>query len=417
MSPALPIFGFWLLAVVAPSQATTTDGGLSFEKDVRPILKRNCFQCHGEGEKLKGGLDLRLRRFMVKPNEDGDVAVVPGDPEKSELVRLVKEGEMPKKAAPLPEKDVAVLTRWVQEGAKTLRPEPETVPKVWFTEEERAWWAFQPMKHPQAPTVKAKGLVRTPIDAFLLAKLEAQGLSFSPEADKRTLVRRVAVDLTGLPPTPEEIDTFLADTAPDAYERMVERYMASPHYGERWGRHWLDVAGYADSDGYSDVDPVRLWAWKYRDYVIRAMNADKPFDEFIREQVAGDEMIHQPLDVTNPAEVDRLTATGFLRMVPDGTGAAGDQTVTRNAVVAETIKVVSSSLLGITVGCAQCHDHRLDPVPQTDYYRMRAIFEPALDPAHWRAPGARLVSLMTPQARAPAGASSAEKPTTPAPLQ
>jgi mono/diheme cytochrome c family protein len=385
-----------LQAVNAPAP----DHDPSFERDARPIFKRHCFQCHGEGEKLKGGVDLRLRRFTVLPDEDGKPFLIPGDPEKSELIKLVREGEMPKKAAPLKPEEIAILENWVRTGAKTLHPEPETVPKFYFTEEERNYWAFQPISHPAVPKVKEAARVRTPVDAFLLQALEAKGLTFSPEADPETLIRRVSIDLTGLPPTPDEVDLFLADTAPDAYERMVERYLASPHYGERWGRHWLDVAGYADSDGYSDVDPVRPWAYKYRDYVIRSINADKPFDRFIREQLAGDELAKVPWNLQDLDTVEKLTATGFLRMVPDGTAGAADQTVARNAVVAETIKVVSSSLLGITVGCAQCHDHRLDPVPQADYYRMRAIFEPALNTVKWRIPAARLVSLMSPQARA-----------------
>jgi hypothetical protein len=375
---------------------------LTFERDVRPILKKHCFMCHGEGEKTKGGVDLRLRRFMVKPSEEGHLPIVPGKPEESELIQLVREGEMPQKAKPLAPAEIATLEKWVAQGAKTVRPEPETVPTIFITEEEREFWAFQPLKNPPVPTVKAADRVRTPIDAFVLAKLESTGLGLSPDADQRTLIRRVYLDLTGIPPTPEEIELYLSDIGKDAYERMVERALASPQYGERWGRHWLDVAGYADSDGYTDTDPVRAWAFKYRDYVIRAFNADKPFDRFIQEQLAGDEMVKQPYRALKPEDVDKLTATGFLRTVPDGTAAAPaeQQPIARNAVVAETIKVVSSSLLGITVGCAQCHDHRLDPVPQIDYYRMRAIFEPALDTAKWRVPAARLVSLMSDADRA-----------------
>jgi mono/diheme cytochrome c family protein len=409
----LPLFRSSVLALafVLPNallanalQQTAGARELTYERDVRPILKRNCFQCHGEGEKVKGGVDLRLVRFMVKPSEEGNLPVVPGKPDESEMIKLLREGEMPKKAKPLPEAQIATLEQWIRQGAKTVRPEPEQVPKVWITEEERDFWAFQPIKTWPVPKVKAADRVRTPIDAFLLQKLEEKGLSFSADADKRTLMRRVYLDLLGLPPSLDDVDLYLNDTAPDAYERMVDRALASPHYGERWGRHWLDVAGYADSDGYTDADPVRLWAFKYRDYVIRAFNADKPFDEFIREQLAGDEMVKPPYKELKPADLDRLTATGFLRMVPDGTAAAttNDQPVARNAVVAETIKVVSGSLLGITVGCAQCHDHRLDPIPQQDYYRMRAIFEPVLDPAKWRTPAGRLVSLMSDADRAKA---------------
>ncbi len=379
---------------------------LTFERDVRPILKHRCFQCHGEGAKLKGDLDVRLRRFLVEPHgDDKAVALVPGKPEDSEMIKLVREGEMPKKGKPLPAVEIATLEQWIAQGAKTARAEPQEVPKVWITEEDREFWAFQPIKRPAAPKVQnLKSEIRNPIDSFILARLEAEGLSFNPEADKPTLLRRVMLDLTGLPPTPEETATFLADEAPDAYERMVERALASPHYGERWGRHWLDVAGYADSDGYNEADPVRPWAYKYRDYVIRSLNADKPFDQFIREQLAGDEMVPQPYKHLTPEQTDKLTATAFLRMVPDGTAGAAtsEQKTTRNAVVAETIKVVSSSLLGMTVGCAQCHEHKHDPIPQADYYRMRAIFEPALDAEKWRGPGARLVSLMTDAERAKA---------------
>ncbi len=378
---------------------------LTFERDVRPILKKHCFQCHGEGEKLKGGVDLRLRRFMLEKREDGSPVMVPGHPEESEMIKLVRDGEMPAKGKKLPAKEIAVLEQWIAQGAKTARPEPEQVPKYFITEEEREFWAFQPIARPSVPAIRnPQSSIRNPIDAFLLTKLEAQGLSFNADADKPTLIRRVTLDLTGLPPTPDEIALFLADDTADAYERLVERVLASPHYGERWGRHWLDVAGYADSDGYTDADPVRPWAYKFRDYVIRSINADKPFDQFIREQLAGDEMVKPPFKNLAPDAVEKLTATGFLRMVPDGTAAAtaAEQKVARNAVVSETLKVVSSSLLGMTVGCAQCHDHRHDPIPQTDYYRMRAIFEPALDPEQWRVPNARLISLQPDAARAKA---------------
>ena len=396
MSLRIHCLAFFLCAVAAFATGAAA-AELTFERDVRPILKTHCFQCHGEGEKLKGGVDLRLRRLMLRPNKDGDPVLVPGKPAESEIVQVLRHGEMPEKGKPLSPAQIAIIEQWVAQGAKTARAEPAEVPKYFITEEEREFWAFQPIRRIDPPKVKNAALVRTPIDAFLLSKLEASGLTFNPEADRETLLRRVMLDLTGLPPTPEELDTFLADKNPDAYECMVERALASPHYGERWGRHWLDVAGYADSDGYTDADPVRPWSYQFRDYVIRSLNADKPFDQFIREQIAGDEMVKQPFKNLTPDDVDKLTATAFLRMVPDGTASAAtsEQKTARNAVVTETIKVVSSSLLGITVGCAQCHDHRLDPVPQTDYYRMRAIFEPALDTENWRLPGARLVSLMT----------------------
>ncbi|MEZ0256300.1 MAG: PSD1 and planctomycete cytochrome C domain-containing protein [Chthoniobacter sp.] len=404
----LPPYSILLAAAVfVPGVAFAEPRELTLEHDVRPILKEHCFHCHGEGEKLKGGVDLRLRRFMEKPTKDGDHVLIPGKPEESEMLRLVKEGEMPEKGKKLTAAEISTLEQWIAQGAKTARPEPEQVPKVWITEEEREFWAFKPMMPAKVPQVKNAAdtaRVRTPIDAFLLAKLESQGLGFNPDADKETLLRRVTLDLTGLPPTPEEVAIFVADDAPDAYERLVERLLASPHYGERWGRHWLDIAGYADSEGYTDADPVRLWAYRYRDYVIRSLNADKPVDQFIREQLAGDEMVKPPFKNLPPGDIDKLTATAFLRMVPDGTAAAatGEQIVARNAVVSETLKVVSSTLFGLTVGCAQCHDHKYDPIPQVDYYRMRAIFEPGFDLEHWRVPNGRLISLMTDEERSKA---------------
>ena len=400
-----------LIAAVASSASATE---LTFERDVRPILKTHCFHCHGEGESLKGGVDLRLRRLMLTPAEDGAHVMVPGKPDESEMVKLVREGEMPKKGKKLSAAELAVLEQWIAGGARTLREEPADVPKFFITEEERAFWAFQPIARPQAPAVENAARVRTPVDAFVLAKLEELGLQPAAEADSSTLLRRVTLDLTGLPPTPEELDAFLADTAPDAYERAVDRLLASPGYGERWARHWLDVAGYADSNGFTEADSVRPHAWRYRDYVIRSLNADKPWDRFIQEQLAGDELAdvdHHHLRGANedPARQELLTATGFLRMAPDGTGdEVPDPKLAQNQVIAETLKIVSSSLLGLTVGCAQCHDHRYDPIAQADYTRLRAIFEPALDWKKWRKPTERLISLYTAEQRAAADAIEAE---------
>ena len=236
---------------------------------------------------------------------------------------------------------------------------------------------------PTIPSFASTDRVRTLIDAVLLGRLREKGLSFSPDADRLTLIRRASFDLLGLPPTPEEIARFVADPAPDAYEQLIDRLLASPHYGERWGRHWLDVAGYADSCG-SIKDAPRPFAYHYRDYVIRALNADKPLNEFIVEQLAGDELVPQPHNNLSPDQIDKLAATGFLRMAVDPTGTVPDLEQAANQVVADTIKIVSSALLGLTVGCAQCHDHRYDPISQRDYYALRAVFEPALNPGHWR---------------------------------
>src|SRR5438445_1436483 len=298
----------------------------TFEKNIRPILKAHCFECHGEGQKLKAGLDLRLRRLMLKGGDDGPV-LVPGKPERSLLFKMVHSGEMPKRDKKLTREQLALIKQWIATGAQTSHPEPADLGKGGgITEEERAFWSFQPVRQPKVPATKPKDRARTPVDAFLVDALAKQRLGFSPDAEKITLLRRACLDLTGLPPTPAEVEAFLADTAPDAYERLIDRLLDSPHYGDRWRRHWLDIAGYADSDGYSDADPPRGYAYKYRDYVIRSFNADKPFDQFITEQLAGDELARatqaDPKDaLTDPQKRELLIATGFLRM-----GAAGTAT-------------------------------------------------------------------------------------------
>lgn len=385
------------LAVVGSSAAVAMADDLQFETSVRPILKARCFLCHGEEDKPKGGLDVRLVKLIAKGGESGS-AFTPGKSTTSLLWQRIESGEMPPSGKPLTAKEKATIKDWIDQGAKTARPEPETIaPESHWTDEERSYWAFQPVKRPPLPSVKQADLLRSPIDAFLLSELEQRSLSFSPQADARTLARRLSFDLLGLPPTPEFVEQFANDSSPEAYERLVETVLASPTYGERWARHWLDVAGYADSDGYTENDHVRQWAYRYRDYVIRSLNDDKPYDQFVLEQLAGDELLTPPFKSLTGDDADRLTATGFLRTAPDGTGEGGvDQNVARNDVVAETIKIVSSSLLGVTVGCAQCHDHRYDPISQKDYYRFRAIFEPALDWKNWQAKPARLVNMWSP---------------------
>jgi hypothetical protein len=397
-------FSLVFLAGVAPCSAafgrSAAGGPPVFEQHIRPILKANCFQCHGEGEKLNGRLDVRLKRLLLKGGKSGS-ALVSGKPAESLLVQRVTRGEMPPGKRKLTGDEVSLIARWVAAGAPTARPEPDSADP--FSDEERQFWSFRPILRPAVPHLPASstesGRASHAIDAFLLAQLAPHRLGFAPPADKVTLIRRATFDLLGLPPSPDEVDRFVADEAPDAYERLLDRLLASPHYGERWGRHWLDVAGYADSEGYTNDDPIRKESFRYRDYVIRCFNADKPFDEFIREQLAGDELIDPAVAAGGyknlaPDAVDKLVATGFLRMAPDGTGAGGvDQKLARNQVVSDTLKIVGTSLWGLTVGCAECHNHRYDPIPQTDYYRLRAVFEPALDGKAWRTPSARLVSL------------------------
>jgi hypothetical protein len=402
----------WLLGMFTAAQADPP----TFERDVRPVLKTYCLDCHGGGEKLSGNLDLRLKRFAVKGGDSGP-AIVPGNAAESLLIERIKAGEMPPTEKKVPAEKIPLIEQWIAAGALTGRDEPEQLPPgIDITPEERSFWSFRPIQRPDVPRFAGAGsqptqtdIVRTPIDAFLLARLRASGLRFAPPADRLTFIRRVAFDLTGLPPDPDEIGQFLGDQSADCYERMLEHFLQSPHYGERWGRHWLDVAGYADSEGNGTDDTPRPYAYKYRDYVIRSFNADKPFDRFIIEQMAGDELVPQPWTNMTVEQIDILAATGFLRMGIDGTATrAADEPLAANTMVADTIKIVSSSLLGLTVGCAQCHDHKYDPIPQSDYFRFRSVFEPALDPAHWRRPSGRLVSLYTDADRAKAAAVNAE---------
>ncbi len=412
-----PFSLFPLAACLFAVSTTLAAPAPTFEKDIRPILKAHCFDCHGEGEQLKGGLDVRLRRFLLAGGKDGP-AIVPGKPDRSELLRLVESNEMPKRDKKLTAAEKELLRRWIATGARTLRPEPDTLPAgtSGITEDERAFWSFQPIRQPEIPKTRSRDRVRTPVDAFLVVSMKPKGLRFSPDAEKITLLRRACLDLTGLPPTPEQTEAFLADTSEGAYERLVDQLLESRHYGERWGRHWLDVAGYADSDGYSDADPPRAYTYKYRDYVIRAFNEDKPFDRFLTEQLAGDELARatqanaSSVALSTEAQRDLLVATGYLRMAADGsaTDALTDRDAVRNQVVADTLKIVSTSLLGLSVGCAQCHDHRYDPIPQADYYRLRAVFEPAYDYKQWRTPGERLVSLYTDEDRKKAAEVEAE---------
>ena len=239
------------LGAAEPAESTTpveSAESPTFEAHVRPILKTHCFQCHGEEAEVEGSLDLRLVRLITAGGDSGP-ALVAGKPGESLLLERIESGEMPPGKSKLAPEEIAAIRRWIAGGARTARPEPENVAHAEFTDEEREFWAFQPITSPAVPKVEHAGRVRTPIDAFLLARLESHDLGFSPEAERTTLVRRAYLDLWGLPPTPEQVDAFVGDARPDAWERLIDELLASPHYGERWGRHWLDVAGYADSDG------------------------------------------------------------------------------------------------------------------------------------------------------------------------
>ena len=399
--PDCALFGavsvFLLMGAALDAQPPTNPPqSLTFEADVRPILKAYCLDCHGGAEKLSGGLDLRLRRFLVAGGESG-AAIQPGHSAESPLLRRMLDGEMPPGEKKVPADKIRIIEEWISTGARTAKEEPLTLePGIGITSEERSYWAFQPIRRPDVPAVNAANRVSNPVDAFILSKLEKQGLTINPEADRFTLLKRACFDLTGLPPSLEETQAFLNDQSPSAYEAMIDRLLESKHYGERWGRHWLDVAGYADSEGDGNTDTIRPYIYKYRDYVIRSLNQDKPLNQFLIEQLAGDELIPPPYKNMSPETIETLVATGFLRMAADPTASGqGDPDTSRNLVVSDTIKIVSSSLLGLSVGCAQCHDHRYDPIPQADYYRLRAVFEPALNWKGWVIPRDRVVSLYT----------------------
>jgi hypothetical protein len=393
-----PYWTFVVLSLMGVPALGADD--LTFEHDVRPVLKKHCFHCHGERGKKEGGQDLRLVRFMGRETDEGLRVVTPGDPEGSALMHLVRSGEMPDAETKLNAQEIALIERWIAQGARTQQTEPEALPDFYITDVEREFWSFQPIK-PTDPPASGDSAETHPIDRFVTARHREQGLTFAPSAGRPTLLRRASFDLLGLPPSPEELDAFEADMAPGAWERAIDRLLASPHYGERWGRHWLDAAGYADSNGSVEADSPRPHAWRYRDYVVEAINDDKPWDQFIQEQLAGDELAgvshgDTKAIVDDPAAREKLVATGFLRMAPDGTADnPPDQNLARNQVVADTLHIIGTSLLGLTVHCAQCHDHRYDPLAQEDYFRLRAVIEPVFDWKAWRSPGERVYSLYT----------------------
>ncbi|MSR57364.1 MAG: DUF1553 domain-containing protein [Planctomycetaceae bacterium] len=363
------------------------------EHDVLPILLRRCAVCHGASQR-EAGLDLRSRAGLLRGGKSGP-AIVPGQPEESLLIQRIRSAEMPPikelievSIKPIEPAEIETIAAWIARGAPEANEEPDvatTIPDPAVTDQERDFWSFRPPVAAATLVVRQTNRVRNPVDAFILAKLEERGLTLAPEADRSTLHRRLCFDLTGLPPEPAQIEAFLADTKPDAYERLVERLLDSPRYGERWGRHWLDLAGYADSEGKREQDLPRPSAYRYRDYVIRAFNDDKPYDRFLLEQIAGDELAdyeHAP-EIT-PELYDNLVATGFLRMAPDPTWYNLTNFVPdRVDVIADEIDVLGSSVMGLTMKCARCHSHKFDPLPHRDYYRLVAVFKGAFDEYDW----------------------------------
>jgi len=396
----LRLHPIWLLLatiVWAPASVhaadTPPEALAHFEKEVRPLLIEKCQKCHG-AKKEEASLRVDSRAALLKGG-DGGPAIVPGKPDKGTFLAALKhvgDVKMPPNGK-LTDAQIASLTKWVADGAAW--PDEKTTGRTpGISEADRKHWAFQPVTNPTPPTVRDKNWPLTDIDKFVLAKLEAAGAKPAPQADKRTLLRRVTFDLSGLPPTPDEIRDFLADDKPGSFERVVERLLASKHYGERWGRHWLDVARYADTAGDGADYPVRE-AYKYRNWVIDAFNADMPYDQFLREQLAGDLIAR-----TGPPEkyAGRMTATGFLA-VGKRYGYAPNPDF-QHLDFADVIESAGRSLLGMSLGCARCHDHKYEPITMADYYGLYGI----LQSTKWSFPGgeehkrpANLVSLVTPE--------------------
>ena len=352
-----------------PPEPTPTEAKY-FESKVRPLLVKNCFSCHGP-KKQESGLRLDSRQAMLKGGES-DVAIVPGKPDESILIDAVNyDGlEMPPKRR-LNEQQVYVLKRWIKLGAPW--PLDSGKPKTAagrITDEERSYWAFQPVGNPAPPVLADDEWSTNNVDRFILRTLRKSKLAPAPREDRPTLIRRLSFDLLGMPPTSAEVDAFVNDPSPSAYDALVERMLASPHYGERWGRHWLDLVRYSESDGYR-ADFHRPDAWRYRDYVIRSINDDKPYDQFVREQLAGDELA--------PDDPDALVATAFLRHGVYEHNQR-DARMHWSLIMDEMTDVTGEVLLGMSISCARCHDHKFDPILRDDYYRLQAFFKPIL----WR---------------------------------
>ncbi len=360
-----------VLAGAAPRPAPA---GVKFYVEyVRPVLAANCYRCHSHSaRKAKGGLMVDSRQGLLQGGDSGP-ALVPGAPDKSLLLRAVRHADaglhMPPGGKKLKDEQIALLDRWVKMGAPApaVNPEAARHPGT-ITAEDRAWWAFRPVREPAVPGAAGQGWSRNPIDRFVAAKLAAEGLRPAPEADRAALIRRVSFDLVGLPPAPHEVDAFVADRSPDAYERLIDRLLASPRYGERWARHWLDLARYAESDGFR-LDEYRPTAWRYRDYVVRSFNQDKPYARFVTEQLAGDEVA--------PDDPDALTATAFLRHTIYEYNQRDVRTQWAD-MLNDLTDVTGDVFLGLGLACARCHDHKFDPILQRDYYRLQAFFTPVL---------------------------------------
>ncbi|MDQ3441159.1 MAG: DUF1549 domain-containing protein, partial [Planctomycetota bacterium] len=352
---------------VDPSKLpVAADHAVDFAKDVQPIFAKSCYACHGP-EKHKSGYRLDVKSIALKGGDIGG-AIVPGKSANSALIHYVAGVDddmvMPPKGERLSAEQIGILRAWIDQGATW--PDSADATRV---KDKADHWAFKPATRPAIPSVKG---ATNPIDAFIHARLAQEKLIASPEADRHTLIRRLSFDLTGLPPTPAEVDAFVSDARPDAYERLADRLLASPRYGERWGRHWLDVVHFGETHGY-DKDKPRPNAWPYRDYVIRSLNADKPYARFVKEQLAG--------DVLYPGTTDGVVATGFIAAGPwDFVGhvelreGTSDKDLTRSNDRDDMVMTTMSTFQSLTVHCARCHNHKFDPITQEDYYRLQAVF-------------------------------------------
>ena len=365
--------------------------------DINPILLLRCTACHG-AQKREAGLDLRSLATMLKGGKSGP-ALFPGKPNESLIVKKIASGQMPPRRRlveaslkVIEPQEVALLRTWIAQGAKESNTDSTaSTVQTATNEDDNKFWSFRSPRADAVPQVQHFKRVQNPIDAFVWRKLEERGLTLSPDAEPLTLMRRAYFDLTGLPPTPAEVDTFKQESRRHldaAYVALVDRLLASSRYGERWARSWLDVAGYSDSEGITHQDSVRVNSWRYRDYVIRAFNADKPYDRFLLEQIAGDELAdYRNADIITPEIYDNLVATGFLRMAPDGTWANITNFVPdRLDVIGDEIEILSSATMGLTFKCARCHSHKFDPISHRDYFSLLAIFKGAYDEHNWLKP-------------------------------
>ncbi|MFO1451263.1 MAG: PSD1 and planctomycete cytochrome C domain-containing protein [Opitutaceae bacterium] len=375
-----------------------------FETRVRPVLGEHCYKCHSHSaDKIKGGLMVDSRAGLLQGGNSGP-AVVPGNPDKSTLIQAVRytdpDLQMPPEehGGKLSEREIADLTEWVRRGAPDPRVPSASAGGKTYGGVGKQHWAFQPVKKPAVPAVSSPW-IQSPVDAFVLVRLQEAGLTPSPLADKRTLIRRATFDLIGLPPTEKEIQDFLADTSPQAFARVVDRLLASPHYGERWARIWMDVARFSDTKGDAPRrdDPRFPHAWTYRDYLIDSFNSDKPYAQFITEQIAADLLVKQDIESARlqkkepPVDQSRLAALGFLTLGNRHDGR-------RNDIIDDQIDVISKGFLGLTVSCARCHDHKFDPIPTKDYYSLYGVLANTIEPTSvFREPTLQTKLLKTPQ--------------------